>query len=285
MERKFHYIYKTTCSLTKCYYFGMHSTDNLDDGYIGSGTNINKSFKKYGRKNHIKEILGFYTDRESLAKAEYELISESILSDPLCMNIAKGGNSGSLGSVSVKDSSGNTLSVSIYDSRYLSGKLVPITMGIVQVKDSSGNFYSISKDDPKYLSGELVGITKGTLSAKTKDGKSLGNISLDDPRYLSGEAISANSGLIYVKDKTGKRFSTDKNDPRYLSGELVGMNKGISISKEHKRKIAESNSLKQKGKNNSQFGTCWINNGKKDKKIRKNDPIPKGWIKGRVKKS
>ena len=286
-EKKYHYIYKTTCSLTKRFYFGMHSTDNLDDGYIGSGSELSKSIKKYGKNNHFKEIIGFTNNRSSLSNREKEIIDESMLSNPLCMNLAKGGNGGdyTLGLVSVKDPSGNTLSVSIHDSRYLSGELLPVTTGIVQVKDSSGNFYSIPKDDPRYLSGELVGITKGTVSAKTKDGKSLGNISLDDPRYLSGEAISANKGLIYVKDKSGKKFSVSKDDPRYLSSELVGMTKGISISKNHKEKIAEINSIKQKGKNNSQFGTCWINNGKKDKKTHKDDPIPYGWIKGRVKKS
>lgn len=33
-RRKYHYIYKTTCLITNRYYIGMHSTDNLEDGYI-----------------------------------------------------------------------------------------------------------------------------------------------------------------------------------------------------------------------------------------------------------
>jgi hypothetical protein len=35
------------------------------------------------------------------------------------------------------------------------------------------------------------------------------------------------------------------------------------------------------GKNNSQFGTCWITNEIESKKIYKGDPIPKGWRLGR----
>jgi hypothetical protein len=34
--------------------------------------------------------------------------------------------------------------------------------------------------------------------------------------------------------------------------------------------------------NNSQFGTCWITNGKENKKIFKGDNIPNGWRLGRV---
>ena len=61
-EKKYHYIYKTTCSLTKRYYYGMHSTNNLNDGYLGSGSELSKSIKRYGREIHSKKIFtGIYT--------------------------------------------------------------------------------------------------------------------------------------------------------------------------------------------------------------------------------
>jgi predicted GIY-YIG superfamily endonuclease len=36
------------------------------------------------------------------------------------------------------------------------------------------------------------------------------------------------------------------------------------------------------GNQNSQYGTCWITNGSSNKKIKKTDPIPEEWYKGRV---
>ena len=40
--------------------------------------------------------------------------------------------------------------------------------------------------------------------------------------------------------------------------------------------------IKQKGENNSQFGSCWITNGIENRKIKKDDKIPIGWKLGRV---
>lgn len=56
---------------------------------------------------------------------------------------------------------------------------------------------------------------------------------------------------------------------------------GRSHSEETKNKIGKSNSIKQKGENNSQSGTCWITNGTENKKIKKDEQIPEGWKLGR----
>jgi len=84
-QRKYHYIYKITRDDGR-YYIGMHSTDNLDDGYFGSGKLITLSIKKHGLERHKKEILEFLPSRTELKVREKELITEEILEDTLCMN-------------------------------------------------------------------------------------------------------------------------------------------------------------------------------------------------------
>lgn len=93
-RRKYHYIYKTTCIITNRFYIGMHSTDNLDDGYQGSGKRLWYSINKYGRENHITEILEFLPDRNSLNAREKEIVNEELIGEELCMNLALGGAGG-----------------------------------------------------------------------------------------------------------------------------------------------------------------------------------------------
>jgi len=93
-QKKYHYIYKTTCQVTGKFYVGMHSTDDLDDGYLGSGKILGYSIGKHGRENHKKEILEFCETRNELKKREAEIVNEELLTDPLCINLKYGGDGG-----------------------------------------------------------------------------------------------------------------------------------------------------------------------------------------------
>lgn len=91
-RRMYHIIYKTTCIVTGKWYIGLHSTDNLDDGYMGSGIQVWRSIKKYGKQNHRVQILEHCADRASLIKREAEIVTEDLLAQEACMNLMIGGN-------------------------------------------------------------------------------------------------------------------------------------------------------------------------------------------------
>ena len=64
--KAYNYIYKITNQINGKIYIGKHSTDNLDDGYMGSGILIRKAEKKYGKENFTKDYLAFCDTEEKL---------------------------------------------------------------------------------------------------------------------------------------------------------------------------------------------------------------------------
>jgi len=90
-DKKYHFIYKTTNLLNGKYYIGMHSTNNLKDGYLGSGNHIRRAIKKYGKENFKSEILEFLENRSKLAQREEVIVTVDLIKDPQCMNLQTGG--------------------------------------------------------------------------------------------------------------------------------------------------------------------------------------------------
>lgn len=91
---QYHFLYKTTNLLNNKYYIGVHSTYNLDDGYLGSGTKLRRSINKYGKENFKIEVLEFFENRTDALKREMEIVTENLILDELCMNLKPGGDGG-----------------------------------------------------------------------------------------------------------------------------------------------------------------------------------------------
>lgn len=208
-QKIYNYIYKTTCNVNGKYYIGMHSTDDIDDGYLGSGKRLWNSINCYGKETHTKEIIEFVENREELIKREIEIVNEKLLSDELCMNLQLGGGGG-------------------FSSEEHRRKFIENNNWLPSHKKIKW----LSENDNKWLEEKRKKIIM-----------SLKEINFDHNTF-------------------GGRTHTE----------------------ETKRKISEKNSFNQMGSKNSQYGTCWINNGKETKKIKKeeiNYYLCIGWTKGR----
>lgn len=88
-----HILYKTICKPTDEFYVGIHSTDNVNDGYLGSGVMLRERIKEYGREAFRQEILFLCDDRATLELLE-DVIVKPLLVNPICLNMVGGGSKG-----------------------------------------------------------------------------------------------------------------------------------------------------------------------------------------------
>lgn len=92
IEKKHNYFYKITNLINGKYYYGIHSTDNIDDGYMGGGTLLKSAQKKHGKENFIKEIIQDYPTRKEASDHEYSIVNYNLVNLSECYNLRPGGD-------------------------------------------------------------------------------------------------------------------------------------------------------------------------------------------------
>ena len=203
----YHYFYKITNLINSKYYYGVHSTSNLDDGYMGSGTLIRKVIDKYGTDNLQKEILKFFNTSEEMFNYEKEFINEEVINDPKCYNLVGGG-------------CGYTI------NHYVSQ----------EVKDKIS---AKAKNRPSCNKGKKF-ITKDCINKLVKESEIEKYLS---DGWEIGVYYSEESRKKLVSNGfKGKKFTDEQR--KKLSKAKKGKpanNKGIPMSKEQKEKLSKAN--------------------------------------------
>lgn len=207
----FYLIYKVTNLVNNKEYIGSHKTENIDDGYMGSGKYLKRAIEKHGLESFRKDILFVYDNPDEMYRKEGELVNEDYLTNTNTYNLKIGGFGG-------------------WDHV---NKNVILRI--------SKNQKAANSTRKKY---------KNLLKSWAKQGGT--NNFLKNGLNINFKKSSKNSMF-------GKKHTT-----------------------ETKEKIGKSNSIKQKGNLNSQYGKMWITDGLNNKLIKKTNEIPLGWKKGRI---
>lgn len=236
-ERKYNYFYKITNLVNGKYYYGIHSTDNLDDGYMGSGIVIRKAISKYGKENFYKEFLKFFDTRMDLIEYERQNVTEELVNDDMCYNECVGGTGGFISkkTVAVKDKFGNIIGVEPTDERFISGELVSVLKDVPKSKEtkekiseSVNKFYSTNegKDRKEQISKEREEYWNSEKGNKMKEWISKHNKAY----YATEEGKAANTRRI--KAITGVPKSEDwKEQHSNDMKEFWNTEKGIELKK------------------------------------------------------
>jgi hypothetical protein len=97
MEQQVAHLYKIINTMTGEYYIGKHK--GLDQKHLngktywGSGVNIKKQIKLYGKKNFTYKVLVIGPE-DYIYDLESKYVTEDLLEDTLCLNIITGGPNG-----------------------------------------------------------------------------------------------------------------------------------------------------------------------------------------------
>ena len=101
-NKYFFTIYKTTNLINGKFYIGAHKTKEINDQYLGSGKNLNRAIKKYGKNNFKKEILFIFDNEKEMFAKEKELVNEEFVNKVDTYNIKTGGH-GSFSHITYED--------------------------------------------------------------------------------------------------------------------------------------------------------------------------------------
>ena len=254
-QHKYHYFYRIVNLIDEKFYYGIHSTNELNDNYMGSGRRLREAMRMYGKENFKKEIIKFFDTREQASEYEALIVTESLVRDNECYNVKCGGDYG-------------------------------LTVGTVLAKDKNGKFLRVTTNDERYQNGDVVPFMRGHISVFDKTDKKYKIIDITTFKNNRDNYITHTDGKVTVKDKNGEYLKVSVDDERYINGELTAIWNGRKHSDETKKKMRDTHKKNQhqKGEKNSQYGKCWLTKDGVDKIVflkEVNDYINKGWKRGR----
>lgn len=94
MKKTFNFIYLTQNLINGKIYIGVHSTNNMNDGYIGSGKKLSDAIIQHGKENFKRHIICHARNKEEAYEIESWIVDRNFLEREDVYNIIPGGHGG-----------------------------------------------------------------------------------------------------------------------------------------------------------------------------------------------
>ncbi len=210
----YHFLYKTTNTVTGKSYIGAHSTTELDDNYLGSGKQIKDSIKKYGKQVFIREILEYFGTRSEAFAREAEIVTDDFIKESNNYNMCPGGLGSTIKTDEYKQKVSAKLKGRIFSEEHSKKK------SLAQTGPKNHRYGKPNPNNPK-LSGKDNGMynkkhTEESVELMRTNRK---KVKVELTPELSKQLSNACKGKLWYNDgSVSKRYYEDEQPTNFVKG-------------------------------------------------------------------
>jgi len=248
-------IYKTTNLINGKFYVGKDEKNNPE--YLGSGINLNRAIKKYGKENFIKETIEVCSTREELIEREKYWIKETKAQE-LGYNIADGGWGGNTYTEETKQRVSQ-----FFKGRYLSPETIEKRKKTIEERKKQNPDRYRQTEERKKAIGDFHRGKEISEEQRKKLSERMKNFTNYSPEFLEmqkGENRRGEKSPMWgtkASEETRRKQSEahKKNPVRYWLGKKMSPEAREKIrQKSLGRKHSEETKEKMRGENNHFYG-------------------------------
>lgn len=247
--KKHNLVYKIRNKINDKFYIGVHSTDDTNDMYFGSGIVLKKAIQKYGIDNFEKSILFDYDNPINMFDMEKLLVDNILINQSDCYNANVGGKGGSLkgrkiseqGRINIGNGSRGRVS-------HRKGKTGVYSDESIAKMSASQRGSKHSEETKRKMSRNMKGSkskeSRERQAERMRDPNNPAHAASQTPEVRARRAISTGKALEGVpkSDKHKKNISLSKTGtPSHFKGKKHSEEARKKMSESAKRRWANKN--------------------------------------------
>lgn len=198
MEKTYNYVYQITNNVNNKIYVGVHKTNNMDDGYMGSGTLLKRAYMKYGKSAFTKTILKHFSTYNEALLYEAEVVDEDFMRRTDTYNIRTGGISNAMFNEETKDKIRQS-QIKVWSSPEYKDKMIAIFNSESRIEKMSKGIKTWINDNPEKHMERMLKINKNPEKIAKMAAKQTGRPQTEErkkniSKSLIGKALGEDNG-------------------------------------------------------------------------------------------